>query len=81
MCSWLVMTEYSVSMWHILSTVRCYILHMVTRKKIIGQVEVKNEFNQAHLRLIDIYCRLNQINVDIHFAHEITVIGYHFSMS
>lgn len=29
------------------------------QKDIIGQVEVKNEFNQAHLRLIDIYCSLN----------------------
>lgn len=51
------------------------------QKEIIGQVEVKNEFNQAHLRLNDIYCSLNRINIDFHFAYEITVTGYHFSMS
>lgn len=45
-----------------------------------GQVEVKNEFNQAYVRLIDIYCRLNPISIDFHLAHEITVAGSHFSM-
>lgn len=79
MCSWLEMTEYSVSMWHILSSAGCCILHVVRRKEMVGQVEVKNEFNQLHLRLIDIYCSLNRINIDIHFAHEITVRGHHFS--
>lgn len=32
-CSWLRMTEYSVSMWHILSSAGCCSLHMVHRKK------------------------------------------------
>ena len=50
------------------------------RKGISSQVEVKNEFNQACFGLIDIYCSLNRISIDIHFAHEITVIGCHFSM-
>lgn len=62
------------SMWHSLNSPGCYVWHMVCRpKKITGQVEVTNEFNQAHVRLIDIYCSLNRIHIDSHLAHEITV--------
>lgn len=45
----------------------------------VGQAEVKNEFNQARVRLIDIYCRRNPISIDFHLAHEITVAESHFS--
>lgn len=70
-----------MSMWHILCPAVC-ISHMVPWiKKHIGQVEVKNEFNQAHLRLIDIYHSLNSITGDFHLAHAITAVACHFSAS
>lgn len=46
----------------------------------VSQMEVKNEFNQAYVRLIDIYCSLNPISIGFHLAHKIIVAGSHFSM-
>lgn len=43
-------------------------------KPTLGQVKVKNEFNRVHLGLIDIYRGLNQITIEICFAHEIIVL-------
>lgn len=75
MLSLLRVTGYSGCMWKIfIFTWMLLLVHGV------GQVEVKNEFNQAYVRLIDIYCRLNPISIDFHLAHKITVAGSHFSM-
>lgn len=49
--------------------------------EIFGQVKVKNDFNQALIRIIDTYCSLNRIKIDIHFDHGIIVTGSHFSMT
>lgn len=47
---------------HVAYSLLSGILHLAygaQKKKFIGQVEVMNEFNQAHLCVIDIYCSQN----------------------